>query len=117
MLGRRSPEGLDICAGDAVTDRSMVGREPPDCVAMEDGFLRRTFRDDFPLSSRLFPDPVLGLSIDFPNPKLPPKPLGLVSGTDDEIGNGSLALGLGSGSRRILCIGDCPRRGLSWPDR
>jgi hypothetical protein len=102
--------------GDAVFDRSIVGREPPNCVATEDGFLLRTLRDDFPFNSRAH-DPVVGLSIDFPNPKLPPNPLGLVSGPDAELGNDSLILGLGSAVCCVLCMGGCPRRGSIWPDK
>jgi len=115
MLGRRSTGVWDIFVGDEVTERLIVGREPPDCCATEDGFLLKTFRDDFPRNWGTSP-PVPDLLVDFPNPNCPPNPFGLISGPD-ELGMGSRALGRGNAVCCVLCIGDGPRRGSIWPDK
>jgi len=96
MLGRVSADVRDHLVGEEDPDLSVDGRELPACChATEDGFLLKTFRDDFFFNSGV------GLALpafvfDLPKPKLvDATPLDLDSGTTLILGEGSRMLGLG----------------------
>jgi hypothetical protein len=116
MLGRTSDEVVVHLVGDIEPALPTAGRELSGCCKIEEGFLRKTFRDDFPLNSWGCPADG-GLLDDLPNPNLVAAiPLGLVSGTILELGDGSRMLGLGSAVCTGLLSGTWPLLGSICPD-
>lgn len=98
MLGLSSANVVAHLFGEEEIDLSTGGRGLSLCCAIEEGFLRSTFRDDFPLSSG-GSDSALGavLLTALPNPNLDPVPaLACGSTFGRELGEGSRKFGLGS---------------------
>jgi hypothetical protein len=116
MLGRVSAEVVAHFVGDVEPDLPRAGRELSACCEIEEGFLLKTFRDDFPLSSwGGLADG--GLLVDRPNPNLgAATPPDLVSGTFLELGDGSRILGLGNPVCAGLWSGTWSLLGSICPD-